>query len=90
MEKKYILRLYLIGETPGSRKLVENLTAFFTEKLDDEYDLQVIDVIEHSQLAAEEKIFATPTLIKKVPLPARRLIGDFCAKEKVFLGLDLI
>ena len=90
MEKKYILRLYLVGETPGSRELAKKLDEFFKEKLNGEYDLQVIDVLEHSQLAAEEKIFATPTLIKKVPPPVRRLIGDFCAKEKVLLGLDLV
>lgn len=90
MDKKYILRLYLVGETPGSKKLVENLKVLFTEQFNGEYDFEVIDVIEHPQLAQGEKIFATPTLIKKVPPPIRRIIGDFCAKEKVLLGLDLV
>jgi circadian clock protein KaiB len=58
-------------------------------ELDDEYELEVIDVLEKPQLAEDEKILATPTLIKKLPAPVRRLIGDLSDTEKVLLGLDL-
>ena len=89
MSKKYLLKLYITGRTPKSEQSIANLRIILKRELDDEYELEVIDVLEKPQLAEDEKILATPTLIKKLPAPVRRLIGDLSDTEKVLLGLDL-
>jgi len=89
MPKKYLLKLYITGRTPKSEQSIANLRIILKRELDDEYELEVIDVLEKPQLAEDEKILATPTLIKKLPAPVRRLIGDLSDTEKVLLGLDL-
>jgi circadian clock protein KaiB len=89
MSKKYLLKLYITGRTPRSEQSIANLQIVLERELDDEYELEVIDVLEKPQLAEDEKILATPTLIKKLPAPVRRLIGDLSDTEKVLLGLDL-
>jgi circadian clock protein KaiB len=86
---KYILRLYVTGKTPRAERAIANLRRICDEELSDQYELQIIDVLEHPQLAEDEKILATPTLIKRLPPPLRRVIGDLSDKEKVLLGLDL-
>lgn len=88
---KYILKLYVTGNTVNSQNAIENLKAILNEPdLEDKYELEIIDILEHPQLAEEEKIIATPVLIKKIPLPLRMIIGDLSNKEKVLLGLDLV
>jgi circadian clock protein KaiB len=87
--KKYVLRLYVAGLTPRSRTAIENITNICEEYLHDRYDLEVIDVFKRPVLAREEQIIATPTLVKKLPAPLRRFIGDLSARDKVLIGLDL-
>ncbi|HIJ60812.1 MAG TPA: circadian clock protein KaiB [Nitrospirae bacterium] len=86
---KYLLKLYVTGKTAKSERAISNLRQICEEELNDQYDMIVIDVLERPQLAEEEKILATPTLIKQLPPPLRRIIGDLSDKEKVLLGLDL-
>jgi circadian clock protein KaiB len=85
----YILKLYVTGKTPRAEKAIANLRRICEEELRGQYELNIIDVLEHPQLAEDEKILATPTLIKRLPPPLRRVIGDLSDKEKVLLGLDV-
>lgn len=86
---KYVLRLYVSGITSRSVLAITNLKKICEEYLDGRYELEVIDLYKKPQLAKDEQIIAAPTLIKKVPLPFRRIIGDMSDKEKVLIGLDL-
>lgn len=86
---KYVLKLYVTGRTPRAELAIANLKRICEEDLHGRYDLHVIDVLEHPHLAEDERILATPTLIKHLPPPLRRVIGDLSDKEKVLLGLDL-
>ena len=88
-ENKYILRLYITGTTSRSVLAITNLKKICEEYLEGRYELEVIDLCLHPRLAKDEQIIAAPTLIKKLPLPFRRIIGDMSDKEKVLLGLDL-
>jgi circadian clock protein KaiB len=87
--EKYILRLFITGATSRSVLAIENLKKICEEYLDGRYVLEVIDLYQKPGLAQEEQIIAAPTLIKKLPLPFRRIIGDMSNKEKVLIGLDL-
>jgi len=87
---RYILRLYVTGMTPRSVRAVKNLQAICNEYLEDRYDLEVVDIYQQPVLAKGEQIIAAPTLIKKLPLPMRRIIGDMSNRERVLLGLDLV
>ena len=87
--EKYVLRLYVTGMTPRSVRAVENVRAICREHLEGRYDLEVIDIYQQPTLARGEQILAAPTLIKKLPLPLRRVIGDMSSTEQVLLGLDL-
>ena len=87
--KKALLKLYVTGQTPRSERAIANLRRICQEDLKGEYELIVVDVLERPQLAEDEKIIATPTLIKELPPPLRRVIGDLSDKEKVLLGLDM-
>ena len=86
---KYILRLYITGSTSRSVLAITNLKKICEEYLEGRYELEVIDLYQKPGLAKGEQIIAIPTLIKKLPLPLRRIIGDMSNKEKVLLGLDL-
>jgi circadian clock protein KaiB len=86
---KYILRLYVTGSTSRSILAITNLKKICEEYLEGRYELEVIDLYKNPSLAKGEQIIAAPTLIKKLPLPFRRIIGDMSNKEKVLLGLDL-
>lgn len=88
-KKKYILRLYITGTTSRSILAIKNLKKICEEYLEGRYELEVIDLYQMPGLAKDEQIIAAPTLIKKLPLPFRRLIGDMSNKEKVLIGLDL-
>jgi circadian clock protein KaiB len=86
---KYILRLYVTGTTNRSVLALTNLKKICEEYLEGQYVLEVIDLYQKPFLAKDEQIIAAPTLIKKLPLPFRRIIGDMSNEEKVLLGLDL-
>jgi len=88
--KKIKLKLYVTGKTPRSERAITNLHRLCEEELEGQYELSIIDVLEYPQLAENEKIIATPTLIKELPPPLRRVIGDLSDKERVLLGLDII
>jgi circadian clock protein KaiB len=88
--ERYILRLYVTGMTSRSSRAVDNLRAICDEYLEGRYDLEVIDIYQQPVLTKGEQIIAAPTLIKKLPLPMRRIIGDMSNRERVLVGLDLV
>ena len=88
--QKYLLKLYITGHTARSERAIRNLRNICEEDLGGKYEMRVIDILEQPQLAEDEKILATPTLIKALPPPLRRLIGDLSDTEKVLVGLDLL
>jgi circadian clock protein KaiB len=87
--KMYSLRLYITGQTPRSAASIRNLREVCDEFLEGRFELQVIDLYQRPDLAKEAQVVAAPTLIKKLPLPLRRLVGDLSNKNEVLLGLDL-
>lgn len=86
---KFLLRLYVTGPTPRSVKSIENLKRFCEKHLKGQYEMEVIDIYQQPALASENQIIAAPTLIKSLPLPLRRLVGDLSNPDRVLLGLDL-
>lgn len=86
---EYLLKLYVTGKTPRSEAAIASLRKICDEQLAGLYRIEVIDVLESPQLAEEERILATPTVVRKLPPPIRRLIGDLSNAEKVLLGLEL-
>lgn len=86
---KYLLRLYVNRSTSKSKLAVGNIQRMCEEHLKGRYDLEVIDIHEHAQLARDEQIVAVPTLIKRLPAPLQRLVGDMSDLNKVLFGLDL-
>lgn len=88
-EEKYLLRLYVSGVTERSRRSILSINTICKENLQGKYDLEVIDVHQKPSLARDEQIVATPTLIKMLPLPLRRIVGDLSDHEGVVFGLDI-
>ena len=86
---RFVLKLYITGQTPKSERAISNIRNICENELNEQYELIVIDVLEQPQLAEDEKVLATPTLIKELPPPLSRIIGDLSNTEKVLLGLDL-
>jgi circadian clock protein KaiB len=86
---KYVLRLYVTGMTPKSTRAIANVQRLCEEYLKGFYELKIIDIYQQPKLAKEEQIIATPTLIKQLPLPIRRLIGDMSDTERFLVGIDL-
>lgn len=87
--KEWDLKIYVAGETPKSRDAIANLRKVCEEYLKDRYSIQVIDLLKNPRLAAEDQIFAVPTVVRKLPEPLKKLIGDLSATEKVLVGLDI-
>jgi len=85
----YLLRLYITGITPRSTLAIQNVKKICEENLKGRYELEVIDIYQQPELAHDAQIIAAPTLIKKLPLPLRKLIGDMSNKERILVGLDL-
>ncbi len=85
----YVLRLYVSRSTLKSALAIKNMKRVCDEYLNGRYDLEVIDIYEHANLARDEQIVAVPTLIKRLPLPLRRLVGDMSDLNRVLFGLDL-
>ena len=88
-KRSYVLRLYITGSTPKSMRAVENIKEICEKHLKGRYDLEVIDIYQQPALAKGEQIVAVPTLLKKLPPPLRRIIGDLSNTEKVLYGLDI-
>jgi circadian clock protein KaiB len=87
--EKFILRLYITGSTPRSSRSIINVRAFCERFLLGRCDLQVVDLYQQPELAREEQILASPTLVKKFPLPLRKIVGDFSDQARVLQGLQL-
>ena len=90
MQPSYLLKLYVTGQTPRTIRAIRNLEDICATELVDKYSIQVIDVLKQPRLAEEEKILATPTLIRELPQPLQRIVGDLSDREKVLFGLDLV
>lgn len=85
----YLLRLYVAGSTPQAVRAIENIKKICEEYLKGRYELEVVDLYQNPNLAHGEQIIVAPTLIKKLPQPLRRIIGDLSNTERVLVGLDL-
>jgi circadian clock protein KaiB len=85
----YVLRLFVTGTTPSSMRAISNIKEVCEEHLKGRYELEVIDLYQYPRLAKGEQIIALPTLMKKLPLPIRRLVGELSDREKVLFGLDI-
>ena len=86
--EQYLLRLYVTGTTPRSARAIHNIRAICEEKLQGRYELEVIDIYQHPEQA--KQVVVTPTLVKSLPLPVRKLIGDLSDAERVLVGLDVL
>ena len=89
-EEMWELRLYVAGKSPKSLLAIANLQRICKENLDGRYRIEVIDLVEQPHIARKDQIIAVPTLIKKLPLPFKQIIGDLSNQEKVLHGLELI
>lgn len=86
---KYLFKLYITGQTPRSSRAIANLRRICDEELNDECEMVIIDILERPQMAEDDKVLATPLLVKQLPPPTRRIIGDLSDIRKVLTGLDL-
>jgi circadian clock protein KaiB len=86
---EYVLRLFITGATPNSLRAVSNIRNFCEDHLKGRYSLEVIDVYQQAELARKEQLVALPMLVKKLPLPEKRLVGDLSDTQKIFKGLGL-
>jgi circadian clock protein KaiB len=85
----YQLRLYVAGQSPKSLKAFDNLVRLCEEHLPCRYDIEIIDLLEHPQLAEGDEIIAIPTLVRRLPEPMRKIIGDLSDADRVLVGLQL-
>jgi len=88
-EGKYVLRLYVVGSTPQSTRAIENVKALCERHLKDRYELTVVDLFQQPEQAKHGQVIAAPTLVKQLPPPLRRLIGDLSNANRVLLALDI-
>jgi len=86
---KYLLKLYITGDSPRSQRAIANLMRICNRELGEQYELKIIDVLEQPDIAESDKIMVTPTLVKQLPPPLQRIIGDMSKTDEVLLGLDL-
>jgi circadian clock protein KaiB len=86
---RFVLKLYIAGRTPRTEQAITGIREICERDLGGLYELIVIDVLERPQLAEHERILATPTLVKELPPPLRRVVGDLSNKDRVLVGLDL-
>ena len=87
---KWALRLYIAGQTQRAATAFSNIKVICEEKLKDNYQIKVIDLLKNPQIARSEQIIAVPTLVRKLPLPQKSIIGDLSNTEAILVGLDLI
>ena len=88
-EENWELRLYVAGQTPKSIQAISNISRYCKEHLQGRYTLEVIDLLKDPQLAEGDQIFAIPTLVRKLPVPIRQIIGDLSNEERVLVGLNI-
>jgi len=88
-EETWELRLYIAGQTPKSMTALKNLQTYCEEFLKGKYKIEIIDLLKNPQLAEGDQILAIPTLVRKVPEPIRKIIGDLSNQERVLVGLDI-
>jgi circadian clock protein KaiB len=88
-EEKWRLRLYVAGRSPKCVAALENLKRFCEERMPGQYEIEVVDLLENPRLAKDDQIVAIPTLVRKLPEPLRRIIGDLSNAERMLVGLDL-
>jgi circadian clock protein KaiB len=88
--KNYKLRLYIAGQTPRSLQALSNLKRICEDHLAGKYSVEVIDLIEQPQRASADQVLAIPTLVRKIPKPARKIIGDLSDTERVLVGLEVL
>lgn len=88
-EQTWELRLYIAGQTPKSILALNNITKYCQEHLDGRFTIEVVDLLKNPKLAEGDQIFAIPTLVRKLPEPMRKIIGDLSNKEKVLVGLNI-
>jgi circadian clock protein KaiB len=88
--EKYKFKLYVVENTSSSKELIENLGYIFNNALNENYTLDVVDIIEHPDLALKDKILATPTLILELPLPKKRIVGNIGHSDTLLFRLDLL
>lgn len=88
-EQRWELRLYVAGQTPKSVLALQNITRYCEENLEGRYSIEIIDLLKTPQLAEGDQIVAIPTLIRKVPVPIRKIIGDLSDEHKVLVGLNI-
>ena len=88
--ERYVLSLFVTGSTPKSLRAIRNIRALCEDRLYGRYELRVIDIYQHPELVKSEEIVVVPTLIKKLPLPLRILIGDLSNMDRMLLGLDIV
>ncbi len=87
--EKWLLRLYVAGQSPKCVAALKNLERFCEEQMAGRYDIEIVDLIENPRLAKDDQIVAIPTLVRRVPEPLRKLIGDLSDKERMLVGFDL-
>ena len=87
--ERWDLRLYVAGQTDKSLRAINNLNRICKEHLEGKYSIQVIDLLEHPQLAAGDQILALPTLVRRLPEPVKKILGDLSNQERVLVGLDI-
>ncbi|WP_240002466.1 circadian clock KaiB family protein [Oleisolibacter albus] len=85
----YVLRLYVTGTTPRSMRAIENIRRICRDHLGDRYRLEVVDVYQQPHLASQAQVVAAPTLVKELPSPLRKLVGDLSDQDRVLAGLDI-
>ena len=83
------LRLYIAGQTPKSILALKNITKYCREHLEGKYTIEIVDLLKNPRLAEGDQIFAIPTLVRKFPVPLRKIIGDLSNEEKVLVGLNI-
>ena len=89
VDGKYVLKLYVTGMTPRSRAAIKNIKDMCEKHLKDRYELEIVDIYQQPELAKSEQLIAAPTLVKKLPLPLRRLIGDMSQSERILVALAI-
>lgn len=89
-QQQFKLCLYIAGDTRKSRTAIENLKKYCSEHLEEQYTIEVIDLLKHPHLAEGEQIIAIPTLIKKLPSPVRILVGDLSQEDQFLVGMNLV
>jgi len=87
---EWVLRLYVAGQTPNAIMAFKNLKIICEEQLKGKYEIQVIDLLVNPQFGRDDQILAVPTLVRKLPVPVRKIIGDLSDSERVLIGLDII